>query len=85
MSGVGSRETGLDRPFRLETGWSRVRALPRPISQVGWSAETTLSVCPIALAGNTAYFLQSLPSNPQVVLSLVDSFTDTFHGRLRCQ
>ena len=26
-----------------ETGWSRVRALPRPISQVGWSAETTLS------------------------------------------
>ena len=44
MSGVGSRETGLDS-FRLETGWSRVRALPRPISQVGWSAETTLSIC----------------------------------------
>ena len=45
MSGVGSCETGLDSLFRLETGWSRVRALPRPISQVGWSAETTLSVC----------------------------------------
>ena len=37
FSGLSSQEN-----YRLETGWSRVRALPRPISQVGWSAETTL-------------------------------------------
>ena len=35
-----------DLGFRAWGDWVfRVQALPRPISQVGWSAETTMSVC----------------------------------------
>ena len=49
MSGVGSRETGLDSLFAsnpVGPGFKPClgQALPLPISQVGWSAETTLSV-----------------------------------------
>ena len=44
MSGVGSRETGLDSLFASEPVGPGFEP-PRPISQAGWSAETTLSVC----------------------------------------
>ena len=81
MSGVGSRETGLDS-FRLETGWSRVRALPRPISQVGWSAETTLSVCWHAVVLYAAASLLSLRLSLSLSCSLSPDYSPHISGCL---